>query len=68
MKKVLQFAKDHGFDSVEYRGRWRGYEIFKPDKNEEYWIGDPVVIMVQGEKMRFSTHKESFQIYNDMNA
>lgn len=68
MDKVLKFAKDHGFDTVEYKGQWKEFDIYKPDKHEEYWIGDPVVIMVQGDKMRFSTYDESFQIYDDMNA
>ena len=68
MEKVLQFARDHGFDTVEFRGRWKEYDIYKPDKKEDYWIGDPVVIMVQDGKVRFSTYAESFQIYDDMNA
>ena len=67
-EKVLQFAKDHGFDSVTYRGRWKDFDIFQPEKEAEYWIGDPVVIMVQGEKIRFSSHNESFQIFDEMNA
>ena len=66
--KVLQYAKEHGFDSVKHRGKWNGFDIYKPDKNEDYWIGDPVVIMVQGGKIRFSSPNESFQIYHDMNA
>ena len=32
MEKVLQFARDHGFDTVEFRGRWKEYDIYKPDK------------------------------------
>lgn len=67
-EKVLQFAKDHGFDSVKYAGKWEGFDIYHPEKEEDYWVGDPVVIMVQGGKIRFSSPNESFKIFDDMNA
>lgn len=68
---VLEFAKKQGSDGVKPLGQWRGYDIFEPtfdqsSEEEPAIVGPPLTIMVQGETIRMSTEKESFQQIADL--
>ena len=68
---VLEFAKKQGYDGVKPLGQWRGYDIFEPtfdqsSEEEPAIVGPPLTIMVQGETIRMSTEKESFQQIADL--
>lgn len=69
--RVVEFAKEQGYDGAEPLGQWRGYDIYEPtfeqsSGEEPAIVGPPLTIMVQGETIRMSTEKESFQQIADL--
>ena len=69
--RVVEFAKEQGYDGAEPLGQWRGYDIYEPtfeqsSGEEPAIVGPPLTIMVQGETIRMSTEKESFQQISDL--
>lgn len=64
-EKILNFAKEKGYDNVEYAGKWRGYEVYKPGvdygtEKEPAIIGLPLIILVKGNEIKLSTVDEAF--------
>lgn len=45
-KKIEEFAKKQGFDKVEYLGRYKNQEIYKPLHEVDELIGYPVFILI----------------------
>jgi len=64
-KKVLQFAKTRGYDSIRKRRKtWNGYDVYEPiyRKGVISYIGLPLVILVKENEIRLSTPQESFEL------
>ena len=64
--KVLEFAKENGYRSLGKKDFWNGYDIYEPLFNYPregavYRTGPPLVILVEGNKIRMSTVKECFE-------
>ena len=62
--KVIQYAKEQGYDSVEKSEPWNGFDVYVPifEGDEMSIVGLPLVVLVKGEKIRMSTPDEAFQI------
>lgn len=70
-EKILAFAKKQGYDGIEPLGKWKNYDCYEPiinntSENNPSFVGPPLIILVQGEKVRMSTVDESFQQMDDM--
>lgn len=70
-KKILEFAKKQGYDSIEPLGKWKEFDCYEPTINETSEknpaiVGPPLIILVQGDKIRMSTVEEAFQQMDDM--
>lgn len=61
---VKGFARDHGYQTAEYIGEWRGFTCYEPifKEGEVAYIGLPILIL-EDEKgnLRMSTLKECLQ-------
>lgn len=66
-EKIKQFAKEHGYVTVERLKDWNGYECYEPimDRKEIAEIGPPLLILVKGDTIRMSTVEEAFQQMDD---
>lgn len=54
LTKIVEFAQDHGFDSVEKENiTFKGYDVYSPKKNRKgsYTIGFPHFILVKGDEI-----------------
>ena len=62
-EKVIDFAKQQGYDSAEYIGKWRGYDVYEPlfAGDEVSVVGPPLIILVKGAKIRMSTEDEAYE-------
>ena len=64
-EKVLQFARENGYDNAEYIAKWRGYDCYEPiagDGTETAFIGLPLMIMADAEgRIRMSTPQEAME-------
>lgn len=58
-QKILDFAKQNGYSTIQRVEDWKGYEIYEPVFNKPTIIGLPFVIMVKKDKIRMSTPKEA---------
>lgn len=55
--KVLQFAKEYGYDDAVFKCEWNGYSICEPiqsDAEDMLYIGEPQFILYKMGKVRFS--------------
>jgi len=68
IKKVVEFAQEHGYETAEPLGSWQGYDIYEPvySKDEVSCIGLPLMIMVKGNEIRMSTTDEAIQQIDDL--
>ena len=59
-KKAEVLAKSSIYDSVNYLGKWRGYEVYVPefDNDEPRFIGLPEYILEKDNKFRWSKDGE----------
>ena len=59
---IVKFAKDNGYETAEFNGQWREYDVYKPVYNSKNicMIGLPYIILVKDNKIRMSTEKECF--------
>ena len=54
LTKIVEFAQDHGFDSVEKENVvYKGYDVYSPKKNRKgsNIIGFPHFILVKGDEI-----------------
>lgn len=61
--KIINFAKKQGYDGALYIGKWKNYEAYEPifDNNSDVsFIGPPLLILVENDKIRMSTVEEAF--------
>lgn len=60
LEKIIQLAKENGYDSAEYAGEWNGYSVYKPIflDDEPHYIGIPEIILEKGGVIRFGTSDE----------
>lgn len=68
--RIVEFAKEQGYDGAEPLGQWRGFDIYEPmfdqaSEEEPAIVGIPLMIMVQGSVIRMSTEEEAFQQIED---
>lgn len=61
--KVINFAKEQGYDGALYIGKWRDYDIYEPVFNGDdvSFVGIPLLILVKGDNIRMSTVEEAFE-------
>lgn len=70
IEKIQEFADKNDFGKVVKSFPWNGYECYEPyvEEGEEMAkTGEPMVILVKGEAIRFSTWKESFARLKEIN-
>ena len=62
-ERVIDFAQQQGYDSAEYIGKWRGYDVYEPlfAGEEVACVGSPLIILVKGSKIRMSTEDEAYK-------
>ena len=68
MDKVIEFAKEQGYDNASYLGEWDGYKVYEPtfDGDDVLFIGVPLVILVKNEVIKMSTVEEAFQVMDEL--
>lgn len=64
--KIIEFARSKGYDGAEYSGKWKDYEVYNPTvdgftEKDPAIIGLPLIILVQGDRIRLSTADEAFE-------
>lgn len=60
-----KYAKQHGYDSVKYLGRWKGHDVYEAVMDLDDGIpvtGIPVFILCRGVDVRMSTMGEAMKI------
>lgn len=60
-KKAMKFAKENGYESVQYLGKYEKYFVYEPimDVNNTSFIGLPTVILINDEEVRMSNYDET---------
>lgn len=64
-KKILEFARERGYESAVYQKEWNGYDCYEPIfslEQPESYIGLPLMILVKGETIRMSTPEEAMDM------
>jgi hypothetical protein len=63
-KSVAAFAEEHGFEDIEYSGKWGEYEAYKPIRvrGETLCTGLPIFILKKSGELRISTYDEAFSV------
>lgn len=69
-RKVIQFAKENGFDKAVFLTQWGEYEVYEAvfDNNEAEapMIGFPQFILYQNGETRFTAFEEYRKISNSL--
>ena len=65
--KVEKFAKNKGFDKVEYVGKYKNYEPYKPLHDTDRLIGWPFYILIVKNKPRLVTGDLGMKILKCLN-
>lgn len=68
-KKVIQYAKENGFDSANFLTQWDAFEVYEAvfENNEEApVIGFPQFILYQNGETRFTAFEEYQKISNSL--
>ena len=62
IEKVIAFAKDQGYESAVYLGKWREFEVYKPvfGSSGIHTVGLPFKIVTDGNEIRMTTTDETF--------
>lgn len=65
-EKILQFAKENGYDDIIPLGKWREYDAYEPtftgtEDEPLSFVGPPLMILVKGEEIRMSTVEEAYE-------
>lgn len=65
--KIIEFAKDQGYDSASFLQKWKGYEVYEPIFEGEgvQKVGLPLVILVKKNSIRLSTQDEAFALLDE---
>ncbi len=61
-KEIKKLAISAGFDLVESRGSWNGYELFNAGTKEDCDVGLPQFILASNKEVRWATVNEAKQI------
>lgn len=66
IKKAEELAKASIYDGVEYLGKWKNFEVFNPDFDNDHprCIGLPQYIIEKYNKFRWSKGDEWQEIMN----
>lgn len=66
-ERIIKFAKEHGYENIEYLGKWQDYDVYEPIFDEENvsFIGLPLVILVKNSIIRMSTAEEAVAQLNE---
>ncbi|MEG2668870.1 MAG: hypothetical protein RR957_00220 [Oscillospiraceae bacterium] len=64
ISEIIIFAREKGYDRVEYLKDWNGYKCYEPIMEHEdvVFIGLPLVILVKDNYIRMSTPDEAMKI------
>lgn len=65
-KKIIEYAKSLGYDSAEYKGKWKDFDVYEPTLKEPASIGKPEFILNRGEKLFLTTEKEAFEYIDSL--
>lgn len=63
LENIIKFAQKSIYDTVEYIGMWRGYEVYEPQFNDDetHCIGLPSFILVKNNSIRWTKGWEESQ-------
>lgn len=67
-KKVIQFAKEFGYDGAEFCGKWNGYDVYRPTdrRDEVISVGRPQYIFVLEGLIRMADEGEVFSYLDSL--
>lgn len=66
-KRVIGYAKEKGYKSIKYIGKWKGYNVYEPIIFKHVmFTGLPLVILVNNEKIRMSNGNEAMDILKEL--
>lgn len=63
--KIQKFAQENGYEKINYKGKWKDYEVFDPiysESKEISYVGYPLMILVKNEEIRLTTPEESLEL------
>lgn len=64
--EVEKFAKEQGFDKVDYIGDWKGKAIYEAYLEEGGVIGLPQYIIDGTEALKFADSEQTFEIMDTL--
>lgn len=67
MEQVIKFAKQNGYEGVDYEFEWKGYDIYSLvySYTEMCCIGIPTYILVKDNEIRMATPQENKEIFEE---
>lgn len=71
LEQIQEFADRNNFGKVVKVQPWNGYECYDhyvAEDEEPPCVGEPIVILVRGYSIRFSTSKEAFERLRAINS
>lgn len=62
--RVLEYARECGYDTVSYKGVWNDYHVYEPDFYgiRTVCVGLPLSILVNDDEIRLTTADECFEV------
>ncbi len=64
--EVMRFAKQKGFDRVEYKGEYKGKRVYHPYHNKTNLTGFPIFILVSNGMMEYVNTRLGLEILGEL--
>lgn len=61
-EEIKELIEELGTKKYRKLGRWHQYEVYEPIFEKTVYIGEPIVVLVNDDEIRYSTYDESFEI------
>lgn len=65
-RKIKELAESEGFDRSISLGRWKDWDLYVADTNEECAVGLPQYILSSDREARWATYEETLEIMKSL--
>ena len=66
LDEVMKFAKQKGFDGVDYKGEYKGKRVYHPYHNKTNLTGFPAFILVSDGMMEYIITRLGLEILGEL--
>ena len=63
MRKIKDLVESEGFDRAVSLGRWKDWDLYLADTDEECSVGLPQYILASDQDARWASYEESEEIF-----